>query len=101
MVDTDGSIEYTEIKHVNFTSSQDFSVSYYPNPTRDLVKVSSTVELENHELVISDMLGREIQRLDFTDEAEVKLDKYSPGIYTFILSDQYNNVKSRKMVVKQ
>jgi hypothetical protein len=67
MLDTDGTIHYSEIKTVNFPDLPDYVL--FPNPANDFVKANleTVVGFENVTITIFNNLGLEVKRFELPE----------------------------------
>lgn len=81
-------------------TDEDFNI--FPNPTTgDLVVNTSKEYSERSEILVSDILGSVVLRVNVTQEAEkVDISKLAPGIYIFSLIKEGELIGSQK-VLKQ
>lgn len=76
----------------NFKAAKEIKITYFPNPTKGIVKVDSDSNIT--ELYISDISGKSIIKLDGNEENhwEFNLSNYPLGIY---LIRYYDSEKDR------
>ena len=85
----------------NVAETEDVNVMIYPNPARDYVKVStdngqqSTVRIYN---VMGMLVGTRLATSE-TDEIEINVSDYNPGVYFFNIQSEEFNV-TKKIIVE-
>ena len=86
---------------VEETISDEQSFTVYPNPAKDVVRLSTdnsqqtTVRIYN---VMGMLVGTRLATSE-TDEIEINVSDYNPGIYFFNISNEELNV-TKKIVVE-
>lgn len=72
------------------------TISLYPNPTRDVVYIDNTSNVDLKSISIYDMNGRLIKQVKATgsDNQRINISGLSPGVYMFhMYNDQQSTVK--------
>ncbi|MFK5981315.1 MAG: T9SS type A sorting domain-containing protein [Flavobacteriaceae bacterium] len=72
------------------------TISLYPNPTRDVIYIDNSSNLDLKSISIYDMNGRLIKQVEATgsDNQRINISDLSPGIYLFhMYNDQQSTVK--------
>jgi hypothetical protein len=83
-IDFNGSFKYSDIVSVNFEKSAPL---FYPNPAKDLITIKS--ESANTMVVIKDLLGREIFRINNLPESkQVSTADLLSGTYFLFINDK-------------
>ena len=91
----------TSISTINpesvYTKSTEESLTLYPNPTLDVVNITSNNSIE--EYVLYDINFRKIdQKVIHSETFQLDLGKYSNGIYLIKLKDKQGNVFEKKII---
>lgn len=101
MVDLDGTIEYTDIRGLNFGNDQSFGVSMYPNPTSQFLNldISKGSSEEKGELQVFDALGKLIlsKKVIGTGIETIDMGRMSNGVYHVVLT-QGDHVFKEKII---
>jgi Secretion system C-terminal sorting domain len=95
IADNNGSFSYSEI--VKLSNQSKATISVYPNPTKDFVKVSGN---KISKIVINNLLGKQVftKLYDNTNAANINVASFAKGIYT--ISIVANNVtETSKLIV--
>jgi len=83
----------------NILSTDNISIS--PNPFTSQTTIYFTRDQKNILISITDLLGREINKITFTGkQLELEKDEMKPGSYYLRITDDTGNVVNRKMVVQ-
>ena len=83
----------------NVTETEDVNVMIYPNPAKDFVKVS-TVNGQQSTVKVYNTLGMLVEEIEInSNETEINVSDYNPGIYFFSIQTENGNV-TRKIVVE-
>lgn len=105
-VDNNGRTQYSSVKEIAFETSNmafggDWKVSYYPNPSKGIIQLSSNEVFTNFEINVYDNNGRFVlKRNDVHSGSSLDLSALSAGIYSVSLvnvNDQI--VDSQKIVI--
>jgi Secretion system C-terminal sorting domain/Bacterial cadherin-like domain len=80
-VDLDGRSSFSEIRSIR-NNSKSFNITLYPNPGRDLVKVTIPEGAGIVDISVNDMSGKEIKRWSATSLKNIQLTSLKPGMYT-------------------
>ncbi|MCB0634840.1 MAG: T9SS type A sorting domain-containing protein [Saprospiraceae bacterium] len=110
MVDNDGSTVYSQVRTVDFEETpaaavtEDWNISYFPNPSRGSVYLSSNIMLTNVDLEVYNTAGQLVIRKDnVSSESTLDLSGLNAGIYSLTLIDREGKqMDTRKItIVKQ
>ena len=80
-IDLDGRSDFSEIRSIR-NNAKKFNITIYPNPGRDLVKVTIPDGAGIVDISLSDMSGKEIKRWNSTSVKNIELTNLRPGMYT-------------------
>ena len=86
---------------INVAETEDVNVMIYPNPAKDVVRLSTdngqqtTVRIYN---VMGILVGTRLATSE-TDEIEINVSDYNPGVYFFNIQSENGNV-TKKIVVE-
>ena len=80
-IDLDGHTDFSEIRSIR-NNAKKFNITIYPNPGRDLVKVTIPDGAGIVDISLSDMSGKEIKRWNSTTVKNIELANLRPGMYT-------------------
>ena len=98
-----GAIEGVVLSNEDFSSS--IETTFYPNPVRDFLNISFTdMEGQNIELVLYDILGREVYKKQITSIANteaINLSSLNSGTYLLSIVLQSNNTFKTYKIIKQ
>ncbi len=98
-----GAIEGVVLSNEDFNSS--IETSFYPNPVKDFLNISFTdMEGQNIELVLYDILGREVYKKQMTGIANtevINLSSLNSGTYLLSIVLQSNNTSKTYKIIKQ
>lgn len=72
-------------------------LAVYPNPTADYINIKSDIAIK--EIMISDLNGREIQNIDFS-EGKIYLGNLETGIYLAKIIDTNGRIRTEKIIKK-
>lgn len=81
-------------------------IKVYPNPTSGslLISANSSIQLNNTEIEIIDILGRSMDKIHWKtslDDINIDMDKYPAGIYHLRILDESNEIVFYDRVVKK
>ena len=101
-VDIDGAVTYSNIKRLSLSTST-VSLSFYPNPVKDVLYIESTAPFSNDLSVkVNDLSGR-VQTVQFVkadiNKLKVNIAALAAGVY-FLQIDNGGN-KSIQKIIKQ
>jgi hypothetical protein len=83
----------------SISNSQENLVIIYPNPTMDVVKISSTnIDFQNSEFSLFDLSGKKIMTGKFNQDKMIDLSKLSNGEYQIIVSRNREIILKEKLV---
>lgn len=94
-VSNDGKKEFSPIRKINLHQNNDYSlseleVSYFPNPTKGMIKVVSNQKFEGLELLVFDAAGRSIHKEKNVHTGRtIDLSDLSPGTYSLKLINHH------------
>lgn len=102
MVDLDGTIEYSDIRGLNFGTDQLAGVSMYPNPTSQYLNLDINKDYfteENGELQVFDALGKLIlsKKVIGSGIETIDMGRMSNGVYHVVLT-QGDQVFKEKII---
>ena len=84
---------------LNINENTDVSINIYPNPAKDLVKLS-VVSGQQSTVRIYNVLGMMVDEIEMnSNEIEINVSSYKPGIY-FINVETSNGNIIKKMIVE-
>jgi hypothetical protein len=78
-------------------------IKIYPNPAKDNVTISYTLNTSTATLEIYDLAGRSISQKvlsSFTGEEQIQTSTYQAGIYIVVLKDKNTVLRQQKLVVE-
>lgn len=79
-------------------------ITAYPNPMEELatINVSQTVALDNAELVMHDMMGKEVRRISGINKNAILLsrDNLPAGLYVYSISQKGSLIGTGKLMMK-
>jgi hypothetical protein len=82
-------------------SANEYAISIYPNPVSNFLNIESKQPNENAELIIADVLGREIKSLPIQNQTTtVNMNDLKDGIY-FVQIKTANGIVAKKIIVKK
>ena len=83
----------------NVTETEDVNVMIYPNPAKDVVKVT-TVNGQQSTVKVYNTLGMLVEEIEInSNETEINVSDYNPGVYFFNIQTENGNV-TKKIVVE-
>jgi len=96
-VDTCGNIS-----SVNEIPSQENTITVYPNPFSDYTTLVLTTQLFKATLLVYDILGKEVMRIENLTGKEIKISRggMSQGMYFFKIIDGNTSTGQGKMLVE-
>jgi hypothetical protein len=98
LVDIDGASSYTEVKSIYYSQAAN-EPNIYPNPSNGFVSVM-VKSAGKYEVYIYDNTGREIKRVDCSENKFDRINGLKPGFYTVKFIDTVNGSTSfRRLVV--
>ena len=80
-VDLDSRSSYSEIRSIR-NNAKKFNITLYPNPGRDLVKVTIPDGAGLVDVSVSDLAGKEVMRWNATSQKNLQITNLKPGMYT-------------------
>ena len=84
---------------INVAETEDVNVMIYPNPASDVVKVT-TVNGQQSTVKVYNTLGMLVEEIEInSNETEINVSDYNPGIYFFNIQTENGNV-TKKIVVE-
>ena len=84
---------------INVAETEDVNVMIYPNPAKDVVKVT-TVNGQQSTVKVYNTLGMLVEEIEInSNETEINVSDYNPGIYFFNIQTENGNV-TKKIVVE-
>lgn len=84
--------------HVSVVENDVTNVTVYPNPARDFVKLSA-IRYQLSVVRIYNYLGILIEEIEVnSDEIEIKVSDYKPGIYIINIQDNDGNAVTKKVM---
>ena len=87
------------VRDTNVEETTCGNISVYPNPARDFVKVS-TDNSQQSTVKVYNTLGMLVEEIEInSNETEINVSDYNPGIYFFNIQTENGNV-TRKIVVE-
>ncbi|HET9055221.1 MAG TPA: T9SS type A sorting domain-containing protein [Chitinophagaceae bacterium] len=99
-VDLDAKESYSEIRSIR-NNSKKFSVLLYPNPGKDLVKVTIPEGAGIVDIYVNDISGKEVKRWNATSLKNIQLTNLKPGIYTIRVNvKETGDVLVNKLVIQ-
>lgn len=104
-VDNNGRVAYSDVREIVFeagTTNQNtqLKISYYPNPSKGMVRILSNTAFEGYEVSVLDAEGRFIfKRSNINTNTHLDLSELSAGVYTLSLSDKDQAVIATEQVV--
>ena len=98
LVDIDGASSYTEVKSIYYSQAAN-QPNIYPNPSNGFVSVM-VKSAGKYEVYIYDNTGREIKRVECSENKFDRINGLKPGFYTIKFIDSLNGSQSfRRLVV--
>ena len=84
---------------INVAETEDVNVMIYPNPAKDVVKVT-TVNGQQSTVKVYNTLGMLVEEIEInSNETEINVSDYNPGVYFFNIQTENGNV-TKKIVVE-
>lgn len=80
-VDINTHADYSETRSIR-NNAKNVNITVYPNPGRDLVKVTIPDGVGLVDVSVSDMSGKEVKRWNSTGAKNIELTNLRPGLYT-------------------
>src|SRR5690606_29124577 len=83
IVNIEGESSYSQIVQASVKDASVFSVSAYPNPVKDVVKVETRgVRTGKAQLILSDVTGKELRVMEVTEDVtEMVMNGMASGVY--------------------
>src|SRR5690606_31943832 len=83
IVNIEGESSYSQIVQASVKDASVFSVSAYPNPVKDVVKVETRgVRTGKAQLILSDVTGKELRVMEVTEDVtEMVMSGMASGVY--------------------
>jgi hypothetical protein len=78
----------------------DNTIRVYPNPAKGDLNIEFKREIENGALVIYNSFGQIILREDIAKKTVIDLSQLRKGLYSYVLSDNTQQIKSGKLVIE-
>ena len=98
LVDIYGASSYTEVKSIYYSQAAN-QPNIYPNPSNGFVSVM-VKSAGKYEVYIYDNTGREIKRVECSENKFDRINGLKPGFYTIKFIDSLNGSQSfRRLVV--
>lgn len=104
-VGNDGTTRFSAIKEVAFdvtttTDVSDWKVSYYPNPSRGKVQLSSNKVFSNLDLDVYDTRGRFVMKINnIASDGPLDLSMLSAGTYSLTLLDREGQIVDTQQII--
>ena len=77
----------------------DLNISVYPNPTTDLINLTSLQNLSGLAVTVTDINGKVLQQAEVTNEVkELNFSNYANGIYFLTVKQENKLIKSFKII---
>ncbi len=97
-------IERAVIKHdpnnVSVYNADDVKLSMFPNPAKDVLNFTSSVDLSNANITIFDMAGKAVVAQSLVNNGQVNVSNLSDGTYLYSIANAKSEIISRgKFVV--
>ena len=81
--------------------AQNNTINIYPNPTSDIIYVSST-NFDGASIFISDIAGRKlIAQTTISTNTSIDISGLQPGIYHLSLNYKNGNIQTQKLIVQR
>jgi extracellular elastinolytic metalloproteinase len=97
-VNTKGVVDYSEVKALVFENSK--TVTVYPNPAKDKVKVFIPGNSKSVQLQLINALGKQIKNYQMIGQRmELNLPRLSPGVY-YLNVIRNGNISKHKIIIE-
>ena len=94
-IDENGAVSYSAIRDVKFTNVSPV-ISYYPNPVRDRLTITSAGAIQS--LMLTTLDGRTLQVVkDFASGQSIDMSRYPFGIYFLIIRTADNQTHTARI----
>ncbi|MGE5106505.1 MAG: T9SS type A sorting domain-containing protein [Sphingobacteriales bacterium] len=99
-IDLNGHSDYSEIRSIR-NNARTFNITVYPNPGKDLVKVTIPDGAGIVDISVSDMSGKEVKRWNSTGVKNIELTNLRPGMYTIRVNvKETGDVLVNKLIIQ-
>lgn len=79
--------------------AQDINISVYPNPTTDLINLTSSQNLTGLAVIVTNINGKILQQTEVISEVEqLNFSNYENGIYFLTIRQENQLIKSFKII---
>ena len=97
IVDADGSYNYTAVQQLSFSQASGLMLTYYPNPVRDRVTVTTGAATVKSAQVLS-IDGKVLQQVaGFHSGESIDLSQYPAGIYILVVRNTDGSMQTAKV----
>ncbi len=97
LVDRNANYEFSEVQTIDMSPIRP-ETTIFPNPTSGAFEVRAAGRKGN--LVVTDLLGREVYSHAFDSQLQLDLSAHSKGVYQVKITDQRNHTTSQRLVLQ-
>jgi hypothetical protein len=103
-VDKDGTVTYSKVVSISLSNSM--TISIYPNPVEDLLRITaSSTDLQRLTIQVTDIQGRQVYRSEKSvggsvNEVVMDVKDWKKGLYILKVYDQNGQLQSLEKVIK-